>query len=117
MLSHEKFERRKRFIAKMRLILASLVGRTYQELPGDLVFEPGLRKAIKESLLEINAEKYFESGTPAFEVNNEYFRIGRFKLRILTEDEMFVSIWGPKALVTDFYNRIKQKLELTKLEN
>jgi hypothetical protein len=99
-------------ISKIRSVLVSLVGQRYRELPD---FDLGLRTAIEDTLAELDAKKCGESGTPAFEVNNEYFRIGRRKLKICTEDEMFVSLWGPKSLVDDIYARIMKKLEARKI--
>lgn len=63
-------------------------------------------------LADFDAQKIGESGSPAYEVNNEYFRIGRRKLRICTEDEMFVSLWGSKSLVDPVYLRIVEKLRV-----
>ena len=95
-------------ISKVRSLLASFVGMRYRELPG---FGSDLRTAIEDTLSELGAVKYNESGTPAFEMNNEYFRIGTRKLRICTEDEMDVSVWGSKSLVDDFCAKVEKKLE------
>ena len=94
-------------LSKIRSIAASLIGQRYRELPE---FEPRLRAAIAGVLSEIGAKKYRESGTPAYEINNEYFQVGRRKFRICVEDEMFVSLWGPRPLVDDVYARIMKKL-------
>jgi hypothetical protein len=89
-----------------RSFLASLLGLAYQELPAGIV-----REDIDAVLDEFNAQPCGESGTPAYEVNNEYFRIGRRKVRLCTEDEMFVSVWGPKDLVREFYAKIIAKMQ------
>ena len=94
-------------ISKIRSFFARLVGMRYRELPG---FGADLRQAIEDALAEFGAQKFGESGSPAYEVNNEYFRIGGRKLRICTEDEMFVSLWGAKSLVDQVYSRIVEKL-------
>jgi hypothetical protein len=62
-------------------------------------------------LSDYGAVKYRESGTPAGEVTNEYFRIGRRKLRICTEDGMFVSLWGEKALVNEVFDAVSKHLQ------
>jgi hypothetical protein len=80
----------------------------YRELPG---FGSDLRQAIEDTLAELHAEKCGESGTPAFEINNEYFRIGRRKIRVWTEDEMDVSLWGSKKLVDQVYAKVVEKLK------
>ena len=95
-------------ISKVRSVLASLVGMRYRELPG---FGGDLRQAIEDTLADFGAEKCGESGTPAREVNNEYFRIGRRKVRVCTEDEMFVSLWGSRTLVDQVYAKIVEKLK------
>ena len=78
----------------------SLVGMRYRELPSSVS-----RHDIDAVLTALRAEKISQSGSPAFEVTNDYFRIGRQKLRLCTEDEMFVSLWGPKTLVDQVYAR------------
>ena len=84
----------------------SFFGMRYRELPFGV-----RREEIEAALSDLDAQKCSESGTPAFEVNNEVFRIGRRKLRLCTEDEMLVSLWGSKALVDDVYTRITSRLE------
>jgi hypothetical protein len=96
-------------LSRIRSICARLVGKSYRELPD---YESGLRLAIEDTLADLGAEKCGESGSPAYEVNNEYFRIGSRKLRICTEDEMFVSLWGPKRLVDEVHSRILEKLRV-----
>ena len=86
-----------------------LLGIRYRELP----FGVG-RDDVDAVLAGFKAERCGESGSPAFEVNNEYFRIGPRKLRVCTEDEMFVALWGPKGLVDDVYGRIIERWEARK---
>jgi len=93
-------------LTKIRAMLASLIGHRYRELPA---YGPQLRQAIEETLAELHASKCGESGTPCCEVNNEYYRIGGRKLCICTEDEMDVSLWGPKKLVDEVYAKIMEK--------
>jgi len=93
-------------MAKFRTLFMSLFGMRYRELPFGT-----RREEIEAALSELDAEKCGESGTPAFEVNNEYFRIGRRKLRVCTEDEMFVSLWGSRALVDQVYARVMESWE------
>lgn len=95
-------------ISKIRSVCALLVGKRYKELPG---FGGDLRDAIEDTLTDFGATKFAESGSPAFEVNNEYFRIGNRRLRICTEDEMFVSLWGSKVVVDPVYFKIVEKLK------
>lgn len=76
----------------------------YAELPDGIS-----REDIEAVLAELHAKKRGESGAPAFEVNNEYFRIDGRKLRVCTEDELFVSLWGPKRLVDEVYARIVER--------
>jgi len=97
--------------SQIRSVCAFLIGIRYRELPG---FGSDLRRAIEDTLINFGATKQSESGSPAFEVNNEYFRIGNRKLRICTEDEMFVSLWGSKAIVDAVYFAIVQKLKVRK---
>jgi hypothetical protein len=93
-------------ISKIRSVCARLIGMRYRELPFGT-----RREEIEAALSELDARKCGESGTPAFEVNNEYFRIGRRKLRVCTEDEMFVSLWGSRALVDQVYARVMESWE------
>jgi hypothetical protein len=95
-------------LSKIRSVAAALIGMRYRDLPG---FGPDLRQAIEDTLAELHAEKCGESGTPAFEVNNEYFRIGRRKIRVCTEDERDVSLWGSRELVDQLYASIVEKLK------
>jgi hypothetical protein len=88
-------------------IFARLIGNRYRELPG---FGRDVRLAIEKTLAEFGAEKYGEAGSPAYEINNEYFRIGGRKLRVCTEDEMFVSLWGGRELVDRVYARVMERL-------
>jgi hypothetical protein len=95
-------------VCRIRSLAAALVGMRYRDLSG---FDPGHRQAIEDTLAELHAEKCGESGSPAFEINNEYFRIGRRKIRVCTEDEMDVSLWGSKKLVDQVYTKIVEKLK------
>ncbi len=80
-------------LTKFRTAIMSLFGMRYRELPF------GTRCADLLAVLEdLNAQKLGESGAPAFEVNNEQFRIGTRRLRTYTEDEMFISLWGKACL-------------------
>jgi hypothetical protein len=88
-------------VKRVRTFLTLLVGLRYVELPFGI-----RREDIDAALLELQAQKSGESGTPGFEVNNEYFRIGRRKVRVCTEDEMLVSLWGSKPVVNALYERI-----------
>jgi hypothetical protein len=94
-------------LGKLRSFCSGLVGMRYQELP---TFDPNARTALDAALAECGAERCGESGTPAYEVNNEYFRIGGRKLRVCTEDELFVSLWGSRALVEQVYSKTIEKL-------
>jgi len=94
-------------ISKIRSVCARLVGLRYRELPFGTC-----REDIEAALSELDAQKCCESGTPAYEANNEYFRIGRRKLRVCSEDEMFVSLWGTRELV----DRVHTKIELKQNE-
>ena len=91
---------------RLRSLFMSLVGRRYRELPSNVG-----RHDIDAVLTALRAEKISQSGSPAFEVTNDYFRIGRRKLRLCTEDEMFVSLWGPRTLVDQVYARIIEHSE------
>jgi hypothetical protein len=93
-------------MSKIRSICARLVGLKYRELPFGT-----RREDIEAALAELDAHKCGESGTPAFEVNNEYFRIGRRKLRVCTEDDMFVSLWGARQLVDRVHARVTESWE------
>lgn len=88
-------------ISRIRFVCARLIGMRYRELPFGT-----RRRDIETALLELHAEKRGESGTPCYEINNEYFRIGRRTLRVCTEDEMFVSLWGAKDLVDRVFARV-----------
>jgi hypothetical protein len=93
-------------ISRFRSWFMSLLGRRYRELPFGT-----RREHIEAALSALRAEKYAESGTPAYELNNEYFRISRRKVKVCTEDELFVSLWGSKALVDDLYSKIIERAE------
>lgn len=93
-------------ISKLRSVLMALLGLRYRELPFGT-----RREEIEAALSDLHAQKYGESGTPACEVNNEYFRIGRRRVRVCTEDEMFVSLWGRRALVDSLYASIVSRSE------
>ena len=69
------------------------------------------REAVANALADVGAEKCGESGSPAYEVNNEYFRVGRRRIRVCTEDGMFVSIWGPRGLVDEVCARTIENLK------
>jgi len=84
-----------------------MLGLRYRELPG---WGSDLRHALDETLAEMNAEKYKECGTPCYELNNEYYRIGNRKLKVSTEDEMDVSLWGPKVVVEQVYAGVVSRL-------
>ena len=84
----------------------ALIGRRYRELPFGT-----RREHIEAALSALRAEKYAESGTPAYELNNEYFRIGRRKVKVCTEDELFVSLWGSKTVVDTLYRKIVERAE------
>jgi hypothetical protein len=76
----------------------------YRELPF------GTRRGeIEASLAEVNARKCCESISPAYEVVNEWYRVGRRRIRVCTEDEMEVSLWGSKSLVDELYTKITQR--------
>ncbi len=92
--------------SRLRSFFASLVGLRYRELPFGT-----RREEIDAALSDLRAQKCGESGTPAFEVNNEYFRIGRRRVRVCTEDEMFVSLCGSKRLVDALYESIVARSE------
>jgi hypothetical protein len=96
-------------LTRIRALCARLVGKKYQELPS---FDPNARAALDAALAECGAERCGESGTPAYEVNNEYFRIGGRKLRVCTEDELFASLWGSRAVVEQVYSRTVEKLRV-----
>jgi hypothetical protein len=93
-------------LARLRSLFMSLVGMRYRELPFSI-----RRHDVDAVLIALRAEKIAQSGTPAFEVSNDYFRIGRRKLRLCTEDQMFVSLWGPKTLVDQVYARVIEHSE------
>jgi hypothetical protein len=94
-------------ISRFRSWIMTLVGRGYRELPFGT-----RRDDIEAALSELQAKKCAESGTPAYELNNEYFRIGRRRIKICTEDELFVSLWGSKELVDDLYRKITERTEV-----
>ena len=94
-------------LTRIRTICARLIGMRYREMPG---IGGDAKRAILDVLTEMGAEFCGESGTPAYEVNNEYFRIGRRKIRVCTEDELFVSLWGRKALVEAVYFKAIEKM-------
>jgi uncharacterized protein (TIGR03067 family) len=100
-------------VYRIRSAFARIVGLHYRELLG---WGADLRQALEETLDELHARKYKECGTPAYELNNEYFRIGRQKLKVSTEDEMDVSLWGPKSLVEEVYNRVVLAVKRTKMK-
>ncbi len=93
-------------ISKFRSLFMRCMGLRYRELPLGT-----RREEIEAALSDLHAQKCAESGTPAYEVNNEYFRIGHRKVRVCTEDEMFVSLWGSKALVDSLYQSIASRSE------
>ena len=94
-------------LARLRSAVAAIVGWRYRELPG---MGGGVRQALEETLFELNASNYKECGTPCYELNNEYFRIGKRTLKVSTEDEMFVGIWGAKDLVEEVYSGVVRRL-------
>ena len=58
------------YTTRLRSFLTSLVGLRYRELPFGT-----RRKEIETALSDLHAQKCGESGTPGYEVNNEYFRM------------------------------------------
>lgn len=97
-------------ISRFRAWFMSLLGRRYRELPFGT-----RREHIEGALTDLQAEKYAESGTPAYELNNEYFRIGRRKVKVCTEDELFVSLWGSKRVVDSLYCKIIERAEAARV--
>jgi hypothetical protein len=96
-------------LTRFRSWFMSLFGLRYRELP------PGIRREDIESVLsELHAEKCGEFGTPAGEITNEYFRIGRRKVRLCIEDELFFSLWGSKTVVDRVYTRVTESWESRK---
>lgn len=93
-------------ISKFRSLFMTCIGLRYRELPIGT-----RREEIEAALADLHALKCGESGTPAYEVNNEYFHIGRRKVRVCTEDERFVSLWGRRALVDSLYASIVSRSE------
>ena len=87
-------------LTRIRSVCARLIGMKYREMPG---MGGHARAAVRDMLAELGAEFRGESGSPCCEVNNEYFRVGGRKLRVCTEDELFVSLWGSKAIVETVY--------------
>lgn len=94
-------------LTNLRSFCAGLVRMKYQELPA---VDGDARAALDAALAECGAVKCGQSGTPAYEVNNEYFRIDGRKLRVCTEDDLFVSLWGSKAAVERVYSRMLAQL-------
>jgi hypothetical protein len=92
---------------KIRSFCARLIGMRYREMPGA---GGDAKDAIVETLTDMGAEFCGESGSPGYEVNNEYFRVGGRKLRVCTEDDLFVSLWGSKALVETVYAKAVEKM-------
>jgi hypothetical protein len=95
-------------ITKIRCFCARLVGKRYRELPGS---GGDAKDAVVDALTDLGAEYCGESGSPGYEVNNEFFRVGGRKIRVCTEDDLFVSIWGSKALVETVYGKAVEKLK------
>lgn len=102
-LGHFLEDHRDMNTSKIRAFCARLVGMLYCELPFGTS-----RDQIEDALTQLGAVKYGESGTAAFEVNYEHFRIGSRKLRICTEDEMIVSLWGSRGLVDEVFALITE---------
>lgn len=94
-------------MTKIRSLCARFVGMRYREVPGA---GGDARDAVVDALAELSAEFCGESGTPCYEVNNECFRVGRKRIRVCTEDDLFVSLWGSKALVETVYSRAVAKM-------
>ena len=69
-----------------------------------------VRDAITDTLSDLGAEFCGESGSPCYEMNNEYFRVAGRRIRVCTEDELFISLWGPKSVVETVYSRAIKKL-------
>jgi len=88
-------------ISKFRSLFMTCMGWRYRELPFGT-----RREEIESALADLHAQKCGECGTPAYEVNNEHFRVGRRKVRVCTEDEMFVSLWGSKLLIDPIHDSI-----------
>ena len=80
---------------------------TYKEMPG---CAGDAKAAVIDTLVELGAEFRGESGSPCYEVNNEYFRIDGRKIRVCTEDDLFISLWGSKALVETVYSKAIEKM-------
>lgn len=94
-------------ISKIRSFCARLVGMRYHEMPGS---GGDAKSAVVDVLGDMGAEFCGESGSPAYEVNNEYFRVGGRKIRVCTEDDLFVSLWGSKALVDTVYSKAVDRM-------
>ena len=94
-------------VSRLRGLLMNCFGLRCRELPIGT-----WREEIEEALAEVHAQKYDESGSPAYEVNNEYFRLGQLKVRVCTEDEMFVSLWGSRVVVDFLYRSIVFRSEM-----
>lgn len=92
---------------RIRSFCARLIGMRYQEMPG-LGFDA--KETLIDTLAELGAEFCGESGTPCYEVNNEYFRVNGRKIRVCTEDDLFISLWGSKALVETVYSKAVEKM-------
>lgn len=69
---------------------------------------PGYLDAVLE---ELNAIKYKEKGTPCYELNWEFFKIKDQKIRIRTEDEIFVYLEGPKDLLDTIQRKLNKMIE------
>jgi len=46
----------------------------------------------------------------ALDIENLYFRVRGYKVRLCIEEYGQVTLWGPKGIVTDLSKRIKEKL-------
>ena len=93
--------------ARLRSAFASIIGWRYRELPG---MGGAVRQALDETLSDLQARKYKECGTPCYELNNEYYRIGKRTLKVSTEDEMEIGIWGSKELLEQVYGGVVRRL-------
>ncbi len=94
-------------IAEIRSFCARLIGLRYRQLPG---FGGDARDAAVDTLIDLGATFCGESGSPAYELNSECFRIGRRKIHVCTEDHWLAYLWGSKALVEAVYSGAVDKL-------
>jgi hypothetical protein len=94
-------------ISRTRSFCARIVGLRYREMPG---MGGDAKEAVLDALADLEADFRGESGSPCYEVNNEYFHVGGWRIRVCTEDELFISLWGPESLVETVYSRAVEKM-------